>query len=328
MIENEDLPDGGRFSLFLNRIERVYLVMLRAVTLVIATILLVGAVWLGLSGAYKISRDAASVKEVEAKVSSSDLTKIDTESARASSEAKKDVDPQSAEKAYVKSFAQRYFTLYRKNFEGYRQAGDTSLTEQDFDTRFLSEGLTTLVDHKTPADDAGSTPDFATIKSKLEALYGAMDDAAKLPVTQERLRNYKSAQRKRVEIQVSKAREERFCSYWGSFINECISYGTRTVPYTETQVTMELPKGVLEPAALFGQYQKNYIQTLNDRRDESATNARAERDNILAGNIAGHANVILAMQIVGGFLILMFFFLLIAIERHQRKIAVALKTKD
>jgi hypothetical protein len=328
MVESEDRADSGRFSSFLNRVEKIYLVMLRAVTLVIATILLIGAVWLGLSGAYKISRDAGAVKEAEAKVSSDDVTKIDAASAPARTEAKTDEDRQGAEKAYVKSFAQRYFTLYRKNFETYLQAGDTPLTEQDFDSRFLNEGLTTLVDHKTPTDDTVSTPDFAKIKSQLEALYSAMDQAAKLPVTQERLKNYKSAQRKRVETQVSKTREERFCSYWGSFINECISYGTRTVPYTETEVRMELPKGVLEPAALFGQYQKNYIQTLNDRRDESATNAKSERDNILAGNVAGHANVILAIQIIGGFLVLMFFFLLIAIERHQRKIAVALKLKD
>ncbi|WP_206243624.1 hypothetical protein [Novosphingobium terrae] len=328
MIENEDRQDGGRFSLFLNKVERIYLVMLRAVTLVIATILLVGAVWLGLSGAYKISRDAGAVKEAEAKVSSDDVTKIDAAPEAARSEVKSDADPQNAEKAYVKSFAQRYFALYRKNFETYRQAGDTPLTEQDFDSRFLSEGLTALVDHKTPTDDAVSTPDFATIKSQLEALYDAMDEAAKLPLTQERLKTYKSAQRKRVETQVNKTREERYCSYWGSFINECISYGTRTVPYTETQVIMELPKGVLDPAALFGQYQKNYIQTLNERRDESATNAKTEREKILAGNIAGHANVILAIQIIGGFLVLMFFFLLIAIERHQRKIAVTLKVKD
>jgi hypothetical protein len=36
----------------------------------------------------------------------------------------------------------------------------------------------------------------------------------------------------------------------------------------------------------------------------------------------------LAIQIIGGFLGLMFFFLLIAIERHQRKIAMALKVTE
>jgi hypothetical protein len=64
---------------------------------------------------------------------------------------------------------------------------------------------------------------------------------------------------------------------------------------------MELPKGVVEPAELFGQYQKNYIQTLNSRRDENATNAQNERSRIIASNIAGHENVMLAIQIIGGF---------------------------
>lgn len=328
MNDIESNAEGGRLSSLLSRIERIYLVMLRAATLVIATILLTGAVWLGLSGAYKASRDVAAVKEAEAKVSSDDVTKIDPATAANKPEAKSEADPQSAEKAYIKSFVQRYFALYQKNFESYRQAGDMALTEQDFGARFLNDDLTALVNHKTPTEEAGATQDFPKIKSQLEALYGAMNEAAKLPVTQERLKKYKSAQRKRVETQVNKTREERFCSYWGSYINECLSYDTRTVPYTETQVTMELPKGVLEPAALFEQYQNNYISTLNSHRDENAANAKNERDSILAGNVAGHENIILAIEIIGGFFVLMFFFLLIAIERHQRKIAEVLKIKE
>lgn len=243
-------------------------------------------------------------------------------------QAKTEADPRASEKAYIKSFIQRYFALYRKSFESYRQAGDTPMTEQDFGTRFVSGDLTALVDHKTPAEDTGTAPDFPKVKAQLEALYGAMDEAGKLAVTQDRLKKYKTAQRKRVETQVNKTREERYCSYYGYYISQCISYDTRTVPYTETEVRMELPKGVMEPADLFGQYQKNYIETLNSRRDENATNAKNERDSILAGNIAGHENVMLAIQIIGGFLGLMFFFLLIAIERHQRKIAMALKVKE
>jgi hypothetical protein len=302
--------------------------MLRAFTLIIATILLIGAVWLGVSGVYKISRDAGSVKEAEATVSSEDVTKIDTAQAQAPAHAKTEADPRAAEKAYIKSFIQRYFALYRKSFESYRQAGDVAMTEQDFTARFFNDDLNALVAHKAPTEDAGTTEDFPKVKAKLEALFGAIDEAGKQAITKDRLKKYKTAQRKRVETQVNKTREEQFCAYWGSYINQCISYETRTVPYTETEVKMELPKGVLEPADLFGQYQKNYIQTLNSRHDENASNAQNERDRILAGNIAGHENLMLAIQIIGGFLALMFFFLLIAIERHQRKIALALKVRE
>ena len=45
-------------------------------------------------------------------------------------------------------------------------------------------------------------------------------------------------------------------------------------------------------------------------------------------NHARHENIILAIEIIGGFFVLMFFFLLIAIERHQRKIAEVLKIKE
>jgi hypothetical protein len=45
----------------------------------------------------------------------------------------------------------------------------------------------------------------------------------------------------------------------------------------------------------------------------------------LAGIANGHLSLVTALQIAGGFLVLMFFFLLIAIERHQRRIAAELR---
>jgi hypothetical protein len=79
---------------------------------------------------------------------------------RQQAQAKTEADPRASEKAYIKSFIQRYFALYRKRFESYRQASDTPMTEQDFDARFVSGDLTSLVDHKTPAEDTGTAPDF------------------------------------------------------------------------------------------------------------------------------------------------------------------------
>jgi hypothetical protein len=79
-----------------------------------------------------------------------------------------------------------------------------------------------------------------------------MDEAGKLAVTQDRLKKYKPR-----SASVSKRRSTRparkgYCSYYGYYISQCISYDTRTVPYTETEVRMELPKGVMEPADLLG----------------------------------------------------------------------------
>jgi hypothetical protein len=104
MSDIEDSAPDGRFGTLLGKVERIYLVMLRAFTLLIATILLIGAVWLGVSGVYKISRDAGAVKEAEATVSSEDVTKIDTTQTQAPAQSKTEADPQEAEKAYIKSF--------------------------------------------------------------------------------------------------------------------------------------------------------------------------------------------------------------------------------
>jgi len=52
-----------------------------------------------------------------------------------------------------------------------------------------------------------------------------------------------------------------------------------------------------------------------------ASTAEAERQGIVAGIADGHLSLMTALQLIGGFLVLMFFFLLTAIERHQRKLA-------
>jgi hypothetical protein len=114
---------------------------------------------------------------------------------------------------------------------------------------------------------------------------------------------------------------ERYCSYFGEYVGECLLYDTRPVEYTDTEVSNVLPKGVFSPQELFGRYQENYVKTIASRRDENGSKASAERARILAANDHGKQQLQNAITAAGSFLALMFFFLLIAIERHQRRIA-------
>jgi phage-related minor tail protein len=86
---------------------------------------------------------------------------------------------------------------------------------------------------------------------------------------------------------------------------------------------MEFPKGTRSHAAIFNAYHQRYNELLGDRREEYAAQAESERQSIIAGKLVGGASIWTALQIAGGFIMLMFFFLLIAIERHQRKQAVS-----
>ena len=74
--EAEEAQKGSfktRAMAFLGRAEGVYLAVLRGATLVFATILVVYAAWLGLSGLYNVSRNASAVKEEAVAVSADEV---------------------------------------------------------------------------------------------------------------------------------------------------------------------------------------------------------------------------------------------------------------
>jgi hypothetical protein len=303
-----------RFFALLDNAESIYLVILRAAILIIATICLIWALWLTTSGLFGISRDAASVQEIEANVSAQEVASapLDVTAGKAGPK-----DPLAAERAYYSDFAKRYLALFRARFEVYRQPSDAAISLQQFDTRFLQSAS------RLQAITDGNLI-FADDKRDLESLLATMREAATLPAATHRLRLYKTSRRQRVERKVNGTRTESYCSYYGYYIGTCITYATRQVPYTETRVSMELPKGVIPYDQLFGKYQDAYFSLLTERREANRRHASDQRAEIVDGNLRGRISLWTAVQVLGSFLVLMFFFLLIAIERHQRKLSARL----
>lgn len=113
------------------------------------------------------------------------------------------------------------------------------------------------------------------------------------------------------------------CSDWYVSPYGCPATRPVEVPYTETVTKLQYPAGTQSHTQIFKAFQDKYFQLLDERRQANATQAQEEREGILAGVAEGQLSLLTALQIVGGFLALMFFFLLIAIERHQRKLAEA-----
>jgi type VI protein secretion system component VasF len=68
-------------------------------------------------------------------------------------------------------------------------------------------------------------------------------------------------------------------------------------------------------------FQDRFYKLLQKRRDANRAEAENERASIAAGIVDGKLTLWTALQILAGFIVLMFFFLLIAIERHQRRLA-------
>lgn len=323
--DSDTLPRfSARMSASLDAIEKTYLRILRTIILVIATLMIGYAAWLALSGLYRTMQSTASVVEATATVNASDIISADTspQSVGLPIEQRDPIDPHI--RKFYTAFVSRYYTLFRQKFEPYRQSDDKRLSKEEFDDAFLQTGA------RLDAIKNGDL-DFSKDKNDLELLFKVMSEGANLPQTTSRLAKYKSAKRVGVIRKVQKTRSETRRG-WDSYSTACASWyvepiGCATsrlvdVPYTETVRSMQFPQGTESHSQLFRSFQDRFFKLLSERRDNAAKEAQSERDDIIAGQYSGKASLLLALQIAGGFLMLMFFFLLIAIERHQRHLSL------
>ena len=322
--EVEREPMRAKIGSAFDRIESIYLRALRVIILVLATLLVLFATWLSISGLWGVARSPNSVMEAPAKVEAAELTDAEMPETAEMPSTPSRADTSAEYRKFYAEFGRRYFNIYQSLFEPYRQSEDKKLSQSEFADAFLK------VDDRLQAIKDG-TLNFSVDKADLDSLYLTMNEAATLPQTVQRLQKYKSAKR----VQTTK-KIQRFRTVsqrgWDSYSTDCASWYvspvgcpvTRSVqvPYTDTVSAMELPKGTQSHAQIFRAFQDKYFELLKDRRDQNARAARDERSGIEAANIAGKVSLFTALQVLGGFLVLMFFFLLIAIERHQRRIAV------
>jgi hypothetical protein len=314
---------GQRTRLVLDRAEALYLKVLRAVILAIATLLLVYAGWIAVSSAYKISRSPDSVKEQPAQVNADELTdaQLPADTPAAAKAGQPQVNSEQAK--FYRSFAARYYELYRSRFEPYRHQDDKQLSLQEFDDSFLN------TPSRLEAVGRGSLK-FSDDQADLETLLAVMREAADKPATRQRLQRYRAAKKVPVTRPVERTRSEirqgwdsssEDCPNWYQNPIGCPASRVVDVPYTEQVTQLEYPKGTQSHAQIFRAFQDRFFDLLQERREANAAKANGERQTILTGIADGKLSLVTALELLAAFLVLMFFFLLIAIERHQRQLA-------
>lgn len=310
-----------QFGRTLDRAEAIYLEILRAVILIIATGLLAYAAWLGLWSLWKMAQSPSSVVEAPAVVVADELVNAEAQERAMPKQEGQQINP--AQRRYYADFVKRYYGLFRTRFEPFRQQEDKQLTRDQFDDAFIESGA------RLQAAAKGEL-DFENDRADLEALLNVMTEAAGKQQTQQRLQKYKAATKVRVAKKVQRSRTE-YRNGWDRYSTSCEDwyyqpYGCAVrravqVPYSETVYSMEFPEGTQSHTQIFRAFQDRFFSLLNERRESNRARAQRERDEISLGNIEGRLTLWTALQISSGFLALMFFFLLIAVERHQRRIA-------
>ncbi|MDQ0836973.1 hypothetical protein [Sphingomonas faeni] len=310
-----------RSSSALDRIENLYLKVLRAALLIVATVLLVCALAWAAYSLSRVVRSPASVVEQPSVVSPSELVEQGSPSKSETGAGVAGQNELRAERAYYDGFVKRYYALFRTKYQPSLRADDKRLTIGEFDDLTINSA------GRLNAIRDGSL-NYTQDKRDLDAFLPVITEASSSKQSTDQLGRYRTATKRAVTTQVQRTRSEtrrgwdtmsQSCEDWYESPIGCAVTRSVDVPYNETVTVMRYPDGISSPGEVMKGYQDRYFQLLSERRTRNESEASSKREAIVEGQVAGWHGLSQSVLLVGGFLTLMFFFLLVAIERHQRR---------
>lgn len=351
-----------------DRLERIYLGLLRGLTLVVATICIIGAAFFAIDGGRRALMPTQ-VKPEPVSVSAEDALGpiVQSEAARKDAEQPSQsavsTEARNAHAAFLKGPFEPYYQTYRKLAAAYNKPEDQILTKPQLAEHlgYTADEIASAADTapavvpesaadaaaadaaaamaaalgQAPPADATSASDsvlnglsrtanlFQTDAAYAEAQNAAVAKAAADPRFTAKARGYrtaeKTAQACRTDYEVR--------SVWDATSTGCANwyyppYGCsvrRQVPVEKCEPAY--PEGISSPLQLFTQLDESYRLSWTGKAlasEAEAAEKTAQKEQVKAG---APVSLLLAVQIGGAFLVVMFLFLLIAVERHLRKVA-------
>lgn len=306
-------------ALKLDRIEIAYLNALRIGVLGVATICLVVATYFAVDAAWRVfvtTQVAVEPTTVSPAEVIAALKKPEATQRVRSDKAIPDGVKQAHTKFVNGPFA-TYYAVYKKAADAYKKPDDKLLSRSEL-LDYLGYDLGTY---------AGGTD--LSVKMFVEsenyqtqaiaAINGAMSDAGVIS----QLREYKSAQK--TARQCSTVYEPR--SVWDYNSTACYNWYleprgcrvNRNVPVE--RCVPAYPAGIVSPLAAFKRADVFFADTWTDRSSRNVARARSEESDRQALRDGMAPRLLMALKVIAGFLVIMFFFLLVAIERHLRQVA-------
>lgn len=307
-------------SVDIDRIERAYLASLRVAILAVATLCLLGAVLFAVNAAWRVFV-STEVEEKPVQVTGAQIAAELRKAApaRAGSRQSDAVPPEvrARHARWVRDVFPRYYAIYRAASQAYKKPEDETLSDQQ-----LIDALGyDLASYASGNEKAVAFIDNATYQQQaLAAVTAAMRDST--VVTQ--LADYKAAQKTARSCSTTYQRRQVWdsystaCAYWWEAPQGC--QVTRNVP-VETCVPA-YPEGIVSPRVAFGRADGEFFRLWAQQTAQVRAEAQATRDGREATRAQIGPNLMLALQVLGAFLVVMFFFLMVAIERHLRAGAV------
>lgn len=300
----------------LDRIERAYLASLRVAILGLATLCLLGAVIFGLNAAWRIlvstDIDQKPVEVTGAQVAA-ELKKAAPEPTGRPGANEIPTRTRQAHARWVRDVLPRYYSVYRTAAEAYKKPEDELLSASQ-----LMDALG--YDLQTFADNDEKATAFILDANYQEQALAAVSAAMSDPAVVSQLTEYKAAEKTAKSCSTTYQRR----SAWDPYSTACYGWYrypqgcqvTRSVPVE--RCVPAYPEGIVSPRVAFGRADQEFFRLWTQQSEQVRAEAQALRDEREATRAQIGPNLLLALQVLGAFLVVMFFFLVVAIERHLR----------
>jgi hypothetical protein len=305
-----------------DRLETIYLAVLRIMVLVIATLALIVAIWIAGDGlrslltSTKVEAEPVTVSAAEVLQASRDKRAV---AAAAAGDAAAPAVPKAVSDrhaAFMKTTFGTYHRLYAQTSSTYRKPEDKALTPTE-----LAERL---------GYDLQSYADGEDMTVKLfvedEAYSGALLAAAQQVVAdagyRAKLAKYKAAQKTAKACRT----EQRRQAGWDSSSTRCDGWWQSPIG---CPVIREVPVEVCEPAypdniispdTAFVEFDLGFRDLWVGKAEDAEAARAAKEGERRALKASGTPKLTQALILLGGFLAIMFLFIVIAVERHLRRI--------
>ena len=261
----------------IDKVEAIYLRILRWIAILAATLLLAFAAWNSLSSVYNYVQGLQSMEVEAAIVTADDIVLAATPRKADAAPVTIESESKTLPATIYDVHAKKMYQIWKSEFEPYRPTTDPALTFRDFSDWYQTEYIDgTLRKHNV----LDWVLDEDRAKADLEMSANALAKAAKDPAVIARMKAF----------QVGKSKNE----FWDRY----------------DQTFMRLTDG--------------FWVTLKVRRDAELARASSQRAKLARKSELASLSYERARNAFLAFLGLMFFFLIVAIERHQRRIAAEL----
>lgn len=314
----------GRFSAAADRLERVYLAALRFAVLLVATVALLLAVGFAGDGVRRLLT-STEVEQQPVSVGGAEVVQrmqasIAERSAEAASETPAIPAPvRRAHAAFLAGPFDPLYQSYRTLATRYNKPEDRLLTKPALAAEL---GYT--------ADAVAAREDGRVVAFAENPRYASQMGAASASLATERgvtsqLAKYKAAQKTAQQCTT----RERSVRGWDSTSIECPEWYmapvgcpvTRQEPYQACVAVY--PDNIVSPLQTVASFDAHFAEVWSERDSESASEAQNERERLALIKAQGQPRLSQAVVILAAFLAIMFLFLVIAVERHLRRLSRA-----